>query len=144
MEMGKQGLGPPFWDNGTPERVTSSPSVREHLETFLVVTTNSEEAINTLWERLGVGGWRGIVWVLWQSEMNPRKGAKDSGSVNSVSREQAGCLQPSRSIPEVERHQQHVLEGACSGGRDRHFWRKAGKEQALWLVLFRVLIKRLK
>jgi hypothetical protein len=29
-------------------------------------------------------------------------------------------------------------------GRDRHFWRKAGEEQALWLVLFRVLIKRLK
>ena len=29
-------------------------------------------------------------------------------------------------------------------GRDRHFWREAGKERALWLALFRVLIKRLK
>lgn len=44
----------------------------------------------------------------------------------------------------VDKHLQHVLGVVRSGGRDRHFWRKAGKEQALWLVLFRVLIKRLK
>ena len=34
--------------------------------------------------------------------------------------------------------------GAANRGRDRHFWHEAGKERALWLVLFRVLIKRLK
>lgn len=58
--------------------------------------------------------------------------------------EQAGCLHPSRSKPEVGKHRQHVLERERSGDKDGHSWRKAGKEQALWLVLFRVLIKRLK
>lgn len=58
--------------------------------------------------------------------------------------ERTGCLHPSRSKQEVGKRRQHVLERDHSGDRDGHFWRKAGKEQALWLVLFRVLIKRLK
>lgn len=40
-----------------------------------------------------------------------------------------------------------VKMGNCKCQRqawESHFWHEAGKEQALWLVLFRVLIKRLK
>lgn len=46
--------------------------------------------------------------------------------------------------PEVANVSGWPGKGVGVGARDRHFWHEAGKEQALWLVPFRVLIKRLK
>lgn len=74
--MGNWGEGTLFWDSGTAARVTSFPSVREHLTmsgSISVVTTGNEEAANILWERLGIGGQQGIIWP--QMALSPRLGS---------------------------------------------------------------------